>query len=162
LSEFRRMLKEYEIPSPRVTEQWRSQNFKGEICMPFVKVEIFAGKSKEYKKKLLDSIHSALVESFKIPDDDRIQRLYEIEPDNFETVPGKTDKYTLIELTVFKGRSVEAKRKLYSTIVEKLNESLNIDGSDILIAINELPLENWGVRGGKAAIDIDFGFKIDV
>ena len=34
--------------------------------MPFVKVEIFSGKSKEYKKKLLDSIHDALVEAFKI------------------------------------------------------------------------------------------------
>ncbi|NSW92969.1 MAG: tautomerase family protein [Firmicutes bacterium] len=41
--------------------------------MPLVRAEIFAGKSKEYKKKLLDSIHSALVESFKIPEDDRIQ-----------------------------------------------------------------------------------------
>ena len=130
--------------------------------MPLVKVEIFTGKSKEYKKKLLDSIHSALVESFKIPDNDRIQRLYELDPDNFETVQGKSDKYTLIEITVFKGRSIEAKRKLYSTIVKNLNESLEIAGSDVLIVINEPPLENWGIRGGKAAIDIDLGFKIDV
>jgi len=130
--------------------------------MPLVKVEIFTGKSKEYKKKLLDSIHSALVESFKIPDNDRIQRLYELDPDNFETVQGKSDKYTLIEITVFKGRSIEAKRKLYSTIVKNLNESLEIAGSDVLIVINEPPLENWGIRGGKAAIDIDLGFKIEV
>jgi len=130
--------------------------------MPLVKVEIFTGKSKEYKKKLLDSIHSALVESFKIPDNDRIQRLYELDPDNFETVQGKSDKYTLIEITVFKGRSIEAKRILYSRIVKNLNESLEIAGSDVLIVINEPPLENWGIRGGKAAIDIDLGFKIDV
>lgn len=130
--------------------------------MPLVKVEIFTGKSKEYKKKLLDSIHSALVESFKIPDNDRIQRLYELDPDNFETVQGKSDKYTLIEITVFKGRSIEAKRILYSRIVKNLNESLEIAGSDVLIVINEPPLENWGIRGGKAAIDIDLGFKIEV
>jgi len=130
--------------------------------MPLVKVEIFTGKSEDYKKKLLDSIHSALVESFKIPDHDRMQRLYELERENFETSKGKTDKYTLIELTVFKGRSIDAKRKLYSTIVKNLKEALDIDGYDILIVINEPPLENWGVRGGKAASDIDLGFKIDV
>ena len=130
--------------------------------MPLVKVEILAGKSVEYKKKLLDSIHNALVESFKIPDYDRMQRLYELDPSNLETVSGRTDKFTLIELTIFKGRSIEAKRRLYSTIVKNLKESLNIDGSDVLIVINEQPLENWGVRGGKAAIDIDLGFKIDL
>lgn len=130
--------------------------------MPLVKVEIFTGKSKEYKKKLLDSIHSALVESIKIPDDDRMQRLYELDPDNFEIAPGKTENFTLIEITMFKGRSLEAKRLLYSKIVEKLNESLSIAGSDVFIVIHEPPLENWGIRGGKAAIDIDLGFKIDV
>ncbi|NLO40355.1 MAG: tautomerase family protein [Ruminiclostridium sp.] len=130
--------------------------------MPFVKVEIFSGKSKEYKKKLLDSIHDALVEAFKIPEDDRMQRLYELEPENFETVPGKTENFTMIELTVFPGRSLEAKRKLYSTIVKNLGESLSIAPSDVFIVINEPPLENWGIRGGKAAIDIDLGFKIDV
>ena len=130
--------------------------------MPLVKVEIFTGKTKEYKKKLLDSIHTALFEAFQIPDYDRMQRLYELDPENFETIQGKSDKFTLIELTVFKGRSIEAKRKLYSLIVQKLNEALGIDGNDIMIVVNEPPLENWGIRGGKAAIDVDFGFKIDV
>ncbi|MGZ7117831.1 MAG: tautomerase family protein, partial [Methanobacterium sp.] len=51
---------------------------------PLVKIEILKGKSKEYKKALLDGIHDALVESIKIPDNDRFQRLYELEEDNFE------------------------------------------------------------------------------
>jgi phenylpyruvate tautomerase PptA (4-oxalocrotonate tautomerase family) len=130
--------------------------------MPLVKVEIFAGKSKEYKKKLLDSIHSALVESFMIPESDRMQRLYEIDKGNLEISQGRSNKFTLIELTVFKGRSIDAKRKLYKAIVRNLYGSLAIDGSDILIVINEQPLENWGLNGGQAAVDIDLGFKIDV
>lgn len=130
--------------------------------MPLVKAEIFSVKSKEYKKKLLDAIHAALVESFEIPEDDRMQRLYELDPDHFETAPGKTEKFTLIEITAFKGRSIEAKRKLYAAIVKNLGESLAIAGSDIFIVIHEPPLENWGIRGGKAAIDINLGFKIDV
>ena len=58
--------------------------------MPLVKVEIFSGKTKDYKKALLDSIHSALVEAFKIPEYDRMQRLYELDKDNFETISDKT------------------------------------------------------------------------
>lgn len=130
--------------------------------MPLVKVEILSGKTKEYKKLLLDSIHAALVEAFKIPDNDRLQRLYELEPDNFERTEGRTDQFTLIELTVFKGRSIEAKRKLYETIVKNLYESNGIENFDVFIVIHEPPLENWGIRGGKAAVDLDLGFKIDV
>jgi len=28
--------------------------------------------------------------------------------------------------------------------------------------VNDLPMENWGIRGGQAACDVDLGFKIDV
>jgi len=130
--------------------------------MPLVKVEILKGKTQEYKKAILDGVHSALVEAFKIPENDRIQRLYELEKDCFEIPANKTEKMTLIELTVFKGRSLEAKRNLYSAIVRNLAQSPGIDGKDIFIVINELPMENWGVKGGLPASEVDFGFNIEV
>lgn len=130
--------------------------------MPLVRVEILKGKTQEYKKAILDGVHAALVETFRIPDDDRTQCLYELEKDCFEIPPGKTGKMTLIELTVFKGRSLEAKKNLYSAIVRNLAQAPGIDGNDILIVLNELPMENWGVRGGIPASEVDFGFKIEV
>lgn len=130
--------------------------------MPLVKVEILKGKTQEYKRAILDGVHAALVEAFKIPDDDRMQRLYELEKDDFEISPTKTDNFTLIELTVFKGRSYEAKKNLYAAIVRNLAKSPGIDGKDIFIVINEPPLENWGVQGGIPASEADLGFKIDV
>jgi phenylpyruvate tautomerase PptA (4-oxalocrotonate tautomerase family) len=130
--------------------------------MPLVKVEILKGKTQEYKNAIFDGIHSALVEAFKIPDDDRIQRLYELEKDCFETSTTKTENITLIELTVFKGRSYEAKKNLYSAIVRNLAESPGIDGKDILIVINEPPFENWGINGGLPANEVNLGFKIEV
>ncbi|MGI5854687.1 MAG: tautomerase family protein [Bacillota bacterium] len=130
--------------------------------MPLVKVEILKGKSQEYKKAILDGIHSALVEAFEILDGDRMQRLYELDEDCFERSTNKTENITLIELTVFKGRSFEAKKKLYSAIVRNLAKSPGIDGKDIFIVINEPPLENWGVKGGLPASEVNLGFKIDV
>jgi hypothetical protein len=31
-----------------------------------------------------------------------------------------------------------------------------------LIILLEPPMDNWGIRGGKPASEVDLGFKIDV
>ncbi len=129
--------------------------------MPLVKISLLKGKSKEEKEALLDAVHAALIETFKIPENDRNQRIFEFEPENFEIPEGKTSNYTLIEMDVFPGRSIEAKRRLYQTIVQNLKRH-NIQASDVLIVLNEPHLDNWGVRGGVPASTIDLGFKIDV
>lgn len=130
--------------------------------MPLVKIEIVKGKSIEYKKALLDGVHLALVEAFKIPDYDRLQRLYELDETCFEYPSAKTNRMTLISLTIFKGRSVEAKKKLYCEIVNNLAKKPGIPGNDIVIVIDEPPLENWGIRGGKPATEVNLGFEIKV
>ena len=130
--------------------------------MPLVKIEILMGKSKEYKKAILDGVHSALIEAFKIPENDKNHRLYELDKENFEFPDDKSDQFTSIELTVFKGRSFEAKKHLYSAIVRNLKNNPGINGNDILIIINEPQMENWGIRGGMPANELDLGFNINV
>ena len=126
-------------------------------------MEILKGRSADYRKAILDGIHSALVEAFKIPDYDRNQRLYELDAEHFEFPDTKySNQYTLIELTVFKGRSLEAKRLLYSTIVRNLENDPGVKGEDITIVVYELPMENWGIRGGKPANEVNLGFKVEV
>ena len=129
--------------------------------MPLVKVSLIKGRSKEEKEALLEAIHSALRAAFKIPENDRNLRVYEFEPDNFDLADEKTKDYTLIEMDVFPGRSLEAKRNLYRLIVENL-KSLGIQPGDVFITLKEIPLDNWGVRGGVPASEIDLGFKLDV
>jgi phenylpyruvate tautomerase PptA (4-oxalocrotonate tautomerase family) len=130
--------------------------------MPLVKVEIIKGKSQEYKSAILDGVHDALVTAFKIPMEDRNQRLYELPSINFEKRKTKSNKFTIIEITAFKGRSNEAKQILYAEIVKNLSRNPGIDGDDILIVLNEQPLENWGISGGKPADKVDLGFKVNI
>ena len=132
------------------------------IILPLVKIEILKGYSKEYKKAILDAVHDALVESIKIPDHDRFQRLYELEKENFEFPPNKSEHVTLIEITMFPGRSLEAKKAFYQNLVDKLAKNPGIDGDDITIILFEPPMDNWALRGGKPASEVDIGFKIDV
>jgi phenylpyruvate tautomerase PptA (4-oxalocrotonate tautomerase family) len=129
--------------------------------MPLVKIEIEKGFDLAYQKAVLDSVHEALVETIRIPDHDRRQRLYELDHNHFEHT-GRSKQYTIIEITMFKGRSFEAKKLLYASIVINLEKNPGIPGNDITIVIHEPSLENWGIRGGKPASDVDLGFEINV
>ena len=126
--------------------------------MPLVQLEVVKGRSSSEKKALFDAVHEALVDAFKIPDDDRVQRLIEYETDDFDA-PSAT--LTIVTITMFPGRSTDAKRDLYKRIVERF-DGLGIPGTDVMIVLDERPLEDWGIRGGQAASDIDLGFNLDV
>lgn len=114
--------------------------------MPLVRIEILKGKDKSYKKKLLDCVHSSLVTALGIDDSDRFQRLFELENDCFERC-GKTDNFTMIEITMFPGRTAQQKAAVIEEIAKSLGSSLSIRPEDIFIVMNEPPDENWGFAG---------------
>ena len=129
--------------------------------MPLIRVEIREGWSPTEKAGLLDAIHAAAVEALGIPDEDRTQILTEHPAEAFEIPPGKGDRFTLVEITMFAGRSLDAKRRLYRALVTNLGR-LGIPPSDVLIVLHEAPLENWGIRGGTPASDVDMGFEVGI
>jgi len=110
---------------------------------------------------VIDAVQSALREALTIPESDRTLRVIEHLPSHFAVPPGRGDKFTLLEVTMFSGRSMDAKRKLYQAIVRNL-VPLGVPALDIKITLIETPPENWGLRGGMPASEIDLGFKIDV
>lgn len=130
-------------------------------CMPLVRIEVLKGRSSADKERLLQAVHSALVEAFEVPEDDRTQRLVEHEPEDFEIPSARSQAFTLVEITAFVGRSLWAKRALYATIVRNLGE-VGVPPDDVLIVIHEPPLENWGIRGGKSADEVDLGYRLDI
>jgi phenylpyruvate tautomerase PptA (4-oxalocrotonate tautomerase family) len=129
--------------------------------MPLVRIETFKGRSVSERKRLLEAVHRALMEAFGIRVDDRTQRLIEHDSENFEVPPGRSESYTIVEITAFPGRSPDAKRNLYRAIVRNLG-GLGIAAEDILISLVEPPMENWGIRGGQPASEVDLGFRVDI
>jgi len=129
--------------------------------MPLVRIEILKGWPTAERRRLLQAVHAALVEAFDLPEDDRTQRLIEHDPENFEIPPGASERYTLIEITAFPGRSATAKRRLYEAIVHNL-ETAGVPADDISVVLHEPPMENWGIRGGKPASEVDLGYRVDV
>jgi phenylpyruvate tautomerase PptA (4-oxalocrotonate tautomerase family) len=131
------------------------------VLMPFSKIEVCRSRTPEQVQALIESVHQSLREAFKIPECDRHIRYIEHKPEHFAIPPDKSENYTLVEITLFPGRSPQAKKVLFRSIVTRF-ETLGIPRSDVYVVLNEQPLENWGLRGGIPASDLDLGFKLDV
>jgi phenylpyruvate tautomerase PptA (4-oxalocrotonate tautomerase family) len=129
--------------------------------MPLVNISVRQGNSIEFKNSVHRAIHSALVSAFKIPDSDYNQKITEYDKNNWKIPPGKPDTFVMIEIFVFPGRKKETKKKLYEEIVKNL-ENVGINRVDTLILLIEQPLENWGLRGGIPADEVDLGFDTNV
>jgi phenylpyruvate tautomerase PptA (4-oxalocrotonate tautomerase family) len=127
--------------------------------MPLVHVHLRAGRAAPQRQAILDALHAAFVEALKIPQKDRNQLVHEYAPEHFEA--GYGPEAVFVEATVFPGRSIDAKRRLYRLIVDGL-AAAGVARDQVLIVLHEPPMENWGIRGGQAATDVQLGFKVDV
>jgi phenylpyruvate tautomerase PptA (4-oxalocrotonate tautomerase family) len=131
--------------------------------MPSVLIEVRQQYSSETEAGIMEAVHAALREAFKILPGDRNVRLLIHEPHRFQCPPDreKPECYTHISIDCFAGRSLEAKRSLYKTIVNNLSQ-FGIPANHVKIMLREITAENWGIRGGYAACDIDLGYEVNV
>ena len=131
--------------------------------MPSVLIEVRKSYGRDEEVALIEAVHAALREAFKIRPTDRNVRLVAHEPHRFACPPALTqpELYAHVSIDAFAGRSLDAKRALYRAIVANLGR-LGVPADHVKILLRELPRENWGIRGGQAACDVDLGFKVDV
>lgn len=126
-------------------------------------VKIFGLKDElnKYKAKMSDIIHSCIVGALKFPAEKRFHRFFPLEKEDFYYPSGRSEKYTIIEISIFEGRSVEAKKELIKLLYKRINEQLGIDMNDLEITIFETPKHNWGIRG-LPGDELELNYKVDV
>lgn len=110
---------------------------------------------------LMSALHAAMREALQVPADDHDIRYIEHRAAHCRVPGGKSEDYLLVVVHLFPGRSVAAKRALYRAIVQRFAE-VGTPASEINILLQAAPLEDFGLRGGQAACDLDLGFKLDV
>lgn len=131
--------------------------------MPSTTIEVRRPYPADEEVAIIDAVHDALVAAFEIPPGDKHVRLVSHEPHRFAHSPGlaRPELYTFVAIDCIAGRSVDAKRNLYREIVNRLG-ALGIPADHVTIVVRESAAENWGVRGGQAACDVDLGFDVNV
>ena len=128
--------------------------------MPVTTIEVRYRYTPTEETGIVDAVHAALVEGLKIPEWDKTIRLLVHEPHRFTTDPKKGERFTLISIDLFAGRSIEAKKRLYAALVRNLR-AFDIPADHVKVLLREVPKENWGLRGVPAT-EVELGYAIDV
>ena len=102
---------------------------------------------KPRREQLSQVIHTCVMDALGLPADKRAHRFFPLEKENFLMPSGRSDAYTIIEITMIKGRSAETKKKLIRLLFDRIKEQIGIEYVDLEICILESEACNWGFRG---------------
>ena len=113
------------------------------------------------RSRISDLIHRVLMATVGLPEDKRFHRFMPMAPENFIHPAGRSAAYTIIEISMFEGRSAQAKKHLLNSLMRGFVEDVGMSADDVEITIFETPRANWGIRGQIAA-DLALDYKVGV
>ncbi len=131
--------------------------------MALARIDILEGRTAGEKRAMVEGVRRALSEALRAPLEDPLVRLAEY-PAGCFTLPypdRHSDRFALVEITMFAGRSVETKRRLYDAVVRSL-VAAGVPAEDVLIVLHEPPMHDWAVNGGTPASEADVGFDVEI
>ena len=129
--------------------------------MTQVKVFGIDKKLNPIKEKLSETIHSSIMDILGMPADKRAHRFFPMAAENMYYPGGRTDAYTILELTMITGRSEATRKKLIRTLFDRIRDEIGISHMDLEICIYESPAANWGFRG-QHGDEIKLTYDIEV
>jgi len=123
--------------------------------MPLVRIALRKGTTPDFRRKLSDAVHRAMVETIKVPELDKFQVVTEHDAEGLVYDPSylgvaRTDGVVFIQITLNAGRTLEVKKALYARIAELLREAPGVRPEDVLISLVEVTKENWSFGNGIA------------
>ncbi|MEU6721489.1 tautomerase family protein [Nonomuraea sp. NPDC046802] len=118
--------------------------------------DVWAGK----QRRISDLLQECLGSAWKLPSDKRFHRFLLLDPEDM-ICPQRSDRYLIIEVLCFTGRSDDAKRELIRTVYERLAPGLDLPVDDIELTIVEMPKTNWGIRGVPAD-ELSLSYPVNV
>lgn len=130
--------KEKDMPSSKITTNFNLENQSG----------------------FIEEFHKKMMRVLKIPEYDRFVVLDQ-KNEGFYQPTNTEGYYILFEIDMFSGRTIETKRTLYKELVA-LATSFGVESSNVRIILKEIEKDNWGIRGGQPASEIELGFKTNI
>ena len=126
-------------------------------------IKIYGLKSSlsEKASSLSSAIHNAVVEALAYPPDKKFHRFIGLEKSEFIFPPDRGENYTIIEISMFEGRSTEAKKSLVHLLFANIAREAGIDPHSVEITIFETPKQKWGIRG-MCGDELALGYKVNV
>lgn len=115
--------------------------------MPIVRIDIQAGKSTLYKRALLNGVREAVTSALGVPDERVMLRVIETPAEDIDATEVKSDRLTIVEVTMMSGRGAELKHALYSGIAKRLGLAPGVAAHDLVVVVNDPPGECFYLNG---------------
>jgi 4-oxalocrotonate tautomerase len=124
--------------------------------MPLVRIDLRQGKTPEYRRRIGEMVYRAMLETIKMPENDRFQVITDHPEDGLIYDPSylginRTDDIVFIQITLNAGRTLEQKKALYARVVELLGKEPGIRMEDVFINLVECAKEDWSFGNGIAS-----------
>jgi hypothetical protein len=112
---------------------------------------------------LSTAIHRAAVSALGLPEEKRFHRFIPLASGFFVTPPDRSIDYTIIEVSMFAGRTEETKKSFLRQVVAAIDElgEHRIRPHDLEITITETPRANWMIRGVPAD-ELGLNYAVEV
>ena len=95
------------------------------------------------------------------PAEKKFQRFIALDSDSFIYPEDRGPCYTIIEISLFEGRSEQAIRTLITELFARIEAEAQLSPHSVEITITETPRAQWGIRG-HVATDLALGYRVDV
>lgn len=123
--------------------------------MPLVRIDMPAGRPRDYVRAVADVVAEAIISILKAPAGDRFEIITEHQPHtllidrNFLGIERTADAL-IIQVTLREGRTTEVKQAFFKTIADGLHERTGIRREDVMINLVEDTLADWSFGNGIA------------
>lgn len=129
--------------------------------MSQIKIYALTRTIEQHRQLLSDAIHAALVSALQYPPSKKFQRFIAINEQDFIYPDDRSHNYLIIEISMFEGRSTDAKKMFIRQLFQNIQAQCGISPQDVEITIFETPKHNWGIRG-QCGDELALNYKVEV
>jgi phenylpyruvate tautomerase PptA (4-oxalocrotonate tautomerase family) len=109
-----------------------------------------------------EAVNESISVAFSFPRERRLQRFFPMDRDDFIYPPHeRSERYTIIEIETFEGRSKEILKTLVREIYERVPAATGIAPRDLDVIISEQPKHAWGLMG-EPGDEIKLTYKVEI
>jgi len=115
--------------------------------MTQIKIYGECGHLRANRNRLSEVIHAVAMDRLGLPQDKRFHRFIGLEREDFFRPPDRSAAYTIIEVSLFEGRSDAIKRDFLTSLMTRIVDDVGLAPEDVEITLFETPRCHWGIRG---------------
>lgn len=114
------------------------------------------------REQVSQAVNDAISDAFQFPSERKLQRFFPMDPEDFRFPSHeRSERYLIVEILTFEGRSTDTLKDLVRQIVRRVGELTGIEPRDIDVIIQQQPRHAWGLMGENGD-EIGLTYQVNV